>query len=138
MIPLSMVLQAYTPQIDLGDWQIVVFVNRRGWGRILVERYHSSEKASQPLESNDQILRIDTGIRAFLRQMPVLAAALQEIQAADMSDEEVIRAVFQVLASVYRATPERERLDAGDEIQLEYEFADFLEQRERAVLMALG
>lgn len=88
MIPLSMVLQAYTPQIDLGDWQIVVFVNRR-WGRILVERFHSSEKASQPLENSDQVLRIDTGIRAFLRQMPVLAAALEEIQAADMSDEEV-------------------------------------------------
>lgn len=137
MIPLSMALQAYTPQIHLGDWQIVVFVNRK-WGRILVERFHSSEKACQPMENSDQILRIDTGIRAFLRQMPLLATALQEIQAADMSDAEVIRAVFQVLASVYRAAPQREPLNADDESRLGDEFADFLEQRERVALMALG
>lgn len=135
MIPLSMVLQAYTPQTHLGDWQIVVFVNRR-WGRILVERFHSSEKACQPMENSDQVLRIDTGIRAFLRQMPVLAAALGDIQAADMSDEEVIRAVFLVLASVYQAAPDR--LDADAESRLECECANFLEQRERAALMALA
>lgn len=138
MMPLPLVVQAYTPQIDFGDWQIVVFVNR-GRGRLLVERWHSSEKTCHPLENSGQVLRINTGIRAFRRQMPVLAAALEEIQAADLSDEAVVHAVFEVLASVYKATPEREELDgADDESPRGVEFAAFFQRGEWAALAALG
>lgn len=136
MIQLPMVLQAYTPQLHLGDWQIVVFVNRRR-GRISVERWHSSEKTFHPMESSGQLLRINTGIRAFRRQMPVLATALEKIEVAHLSDEEVVRAVFRVLASVYTAAPERDQLCVGDDSPLESEFAEFLENREKAALMAL-
>lgn len=136
MIQLPMVLQAYTPQIHLGDWQIVVFVNRRR-ERITVERWHSSEKAYYPMESSGQVLRINTGIRAFRRQMPVLAAALEKIQVADQSDEAIIRAVFRVLASVYKLGPEQDQLCVGDESPLGGEFSDFLQFREKAALMAL-
>jgi len=131
-------LQVYTPQIDLGDWQIVVFVDR--WReRFLVERWHSSEKACHPLENSGQVLRINTGIRAFRRQMPVLATALEEIRATDLSDEEIVHAVFEVLASVYKAAPEREELAGADDESLRgAEFAAFFQHRERAALAALG
>lgn len=137
MIHQPMVLQAYTPQIHLGDWQIVVFVNRRR-NRISVERWHSSEKAFHPMEGSGQILRINTGIRAFRRQMPILAIALEKIDATDKSDAEIVEAVFKVLATVYGAAPEHERASVGDDHLPEEEFADFLEHRKQAALMALN
>lgn len=137
-MPLPLVLQAYTPTIDFGDWQIVVFVNHRR-GRLLVERWHSSEKTCHPLENSAQVLRINTGICAFRRQMPVLATALDEVRAADLSDEEMVRAIFAVLASVYKAAPERAELDGADDESLRgAEFAAFFQHRERAALAALG
>lgn len=126
-----MILQAYTPQIHLGDWQIVVFVNRRRH-RISVERWHSSQKAS-PLENNGQSLRIETGIRAFRRQMPVLAVALEKIEVADKSDAEIIEAVFQTLAEIYGQGSEQEGAAPGED-----DFADFLKHRKQAALMALS
>lgn len=137
MIQLPMVLQAYTPQIHLGDWQIVVFVNRRR-RRISVERWHSSEKAFHPMESGGQVLRINTGIRAFRRQMPVLASALENIDVGGLGDEAIIDAVFQVLGSVYKVAPQQERICAGSEPILDVEFDDFLEHRKRAALLALN
>lgn len=105
----------------------------------MVERWHSSEETCHPLESSRQVLRINTGIRAFRRQMPVLAAALEEIQAADLGDEEIIHAVFEVLASVYKAAPECEGLNGADgESPREAEFAEFFQHRESAALAALG
>lgn len=136
MIQLPMVLQAYTPQIYLGDWQIVIFVNRRR-GKILVERWHSSEKSFHPMEGSGQVLRITTGIRAFRRQMPVLATALEKVQVADLSDEQIVRAVFRVLASVYKAVPERDELCIGDDSLCEAEFTEFLQEQEKAALLAL-
>lgn len=136
MIQQPMVLQAYTPQLHLGDWQIVVFVHRRR-NRISVERWHSSEKAYHPLESTGQVLRINTGIRAFRRQMPVLAGALDELDTAGMGEEQIVDAVFQVLADLYRGTPEAEHAGYGEERLSEQEFAEFLEERRQDALAAL-
>jgi hypothetical protein len=136
MIHTPMVLQAYTPQIHLGDWQIVVFVNRRR-NRISVERWHSSEKAFHPMESGGQMLRIDTGIRAFRRQMPVLAMALEKIAVADKSDAQIIDDVFRVLAAVYSVAPASERVAVGEDPLPADDFAEFLEHRKHAALMAL-
>lgn len=136
MIQLPMVLQAYTPQLHLGDWQIVVFVNRRR-NRLSVERWHSSEKANQAMENTGQALRINTGIRAFRRQMPVLATALDKINTSGMNDEQLVETVFQVLASVYRAAPTAEHAGFGDEHLSDQEFADFLEERKQEALAAL-
>lgn len=132
-----MVLQAYTPQIHLGDWQIVVFVNRRR-NRLSVERWHSSQKDCHPTESGGQLLRINTGIRAFRRQMPVLAEALERIGVAERSDAEIIDAVFEALAEVYRVAPEQDRAAVDDGQLGEDEFADFLAHRKQAALMALN
>ena len=138
MIHTAMVLQPYTPQIHLGDWQIVVFVNRRR-NRVSVERRHSSEKESfDRSESGGESLRINTGIRAFRRQMPVLAVALEKIDTTDKADAEIIEAVFQLLATVYRAAPEHDRIAGGDEHLAAEEFGEFLEYRKRAALMALS
>ncbi|MBS1188698.1 MAG: hypothetical protein H6R10_490 [Rhodocyclaceae bacterium] len=136
MIQLPLVLQAYTPQLHLGDWQIVVFVNRRR-NRISVERWHSSEKAHYPLEETGQMLRIDTGIRAFRRQMPVLANALDEIDMAGMDDEQIIHAIFRALANLYRAAPQDDQVGFGGEGLTEREFADFLEEKKQEALAAL-
>ncbi len=137
MIPLPMALQAYSPQIELGDWQIVVFVDRRR-GRLLLERWHSSERNSYPMADGGQVLRIDTGIRAFRRQMPVLAAALEAVPAAGMGDAEVIHAVFEILASVYKAAPGQEEPGSDGESLPQSDCADFFVHRERAALAALG
>lgn len=136
MIQQPMVLQAYTPQIHLGDWQIVVFVNRKR-NRISVERWHSSEKAFHPMESTGQILRINTGIRAFRRQMPILASALEQIDTANMEVAEIIAAVFQVLSTVYRVDPEHQH-HAGDVEVLDGDFSDFLQSRRQAALAAIN
>lgn len=137
MIQLPMVLQAYTPQIHLGDWQIVVFVNRRR-NRISVERWHSSEKACHPLETSGQVLRIDTGIRAFRRQMPVLADALEQIATHDKTDTQIVEAVFAMLASVYRGSSEEEKAGYGADAPGDEEFGDFLEGRKREALRRLN
>lgn len=137
MLHTPMVLQAYTPQIHLGDWQIVVFVNRKR-NRISVERWHSSERSLHPMETSGQLLRINTGIRAFRRQMPVLAVALEKIDATDKTDAEIIEAVFRVLATVYSAAPGHDRISIGDGHLPEEEFADFLEHKKHAALMALN
>lgn len=136
MIQQPMVLQAYTPQLHLGDWQIVVFVHRRR-NRITVERWHSSEKAYHPLETTGQVLRINTGIRAFRRQMPVLAAALEELDTAGMTEEQVVSAVFRVLANLYKAGPESEHMGFDGERLSEQDFIDFLEDRKQEVLESL-
>lgn len=136
MIQLPMLLQAYSPGIHLGDWQIVVFVNRRR-KRIVVERWHSSEKHGHPQDNPQELLRIDTGIRAFRRQMPVLAAALDTVDSCGMSDEEIVEAVFRVLASVYQAAPERDELLPGDHSPTDGELADFIEWRKQCALAAL-
>lgn len=136
MIQLPLVLQAYTPQLHLGDWQIVVFVNRRRH-RVSVERWHSSEKNGHPMEGSE-VLRINTGIRAFRRQMPVLASALEEIDTSSMSGEQIVEAVFQVLAQVYEAVPEQDLVCVGDERFLHGEFADFLHDRKQAALASLA
>lgn len=136
MIHQSMVLQAYTPQLQLGDWQIVVFVHRRR-NRITVERWHSSEKAYHPMESTGQVLRINTGIRAFRRQMPVLAGALDELNTVGMTEEQVVEAVFQVLAKLYRVGPESEHIGFDDQRLSEQDFIDFLEDRKQEALDAL-
>lgn len=136
MIQQPMVFQAYTPQLHLGDWQIVVFVHRRR-NRISVERWHSSEKAYHPLESTGQVLRIDTGIRAFRRQMPVLAGALDGLDTAGLGEEQIVDAVFQVLADLYRGTHEAEHAGYGEERLSEQEFAEFLEDRRQIALAAL-
>lgn len=135
--PITMVLQAYTPQIHLGDWQIVIFVNRRR-NRISVERWHSSERAYHPMEASGHVLRINTGIRAFRRQMPILAVALEKIDTLDKTDAEIIEAVFQVLATVYKAASEQNRVCVGNEHFPTGEFTDFLAYRKRAALMALN
>lgn len=137
MIQQSMVLQAYTPQLQLGDWQIVVFVHRRR-NRISVERWHSSEQAFHPQETTGQVLRINTGIRAFRRQMPILAGALDEIDTAGMSEELIVESVFRVLADLYRGTPDREHAGYGEEPLSEQEFVDFLEERKQEALAALN
>lgn len=136
MIQLPMVFQAYTPQLHLGDWQIVVFVNRRR-NRISVERWHSSEKAYHPLETSGQVLRINTGIRAFRRQMPILAAALDEIDTAGLGEGQIIEAVFQVLAQVYQAGPAVDHLSLADEHLSAGDFIDFLEERKQEALAAV-
>lgn len=137
MIQLPMVLQAYTPQLHLGDWQIVVFVNRRR-NRISVERWHSSEKNGHPMEGSGEILRINTGIRAFRRQMPVLASAMEEIHIGGMAGEQIVEAVFEMLAKVYEAVPEQDLVCIGDERLLHYEFADFLQDRKQEALAGLA
>lgn len=137
MIQPSMVLQAYTPQLHLGDWQLVVFVNRRR-NKISVERWHSSEKAYHPQENTGQVLRIATGIRAFRRQMPILAGALDELDTAGMTQEQIVGAVFQVLANLYRAAPEAEHIGFGDERLSDQGFAEFLEDRKQDALAALS
>lgn len=137
MIQQSMVLQAYTPQLHLGDWQIVVFVNRRR-NRISVERWHSSEKAYHPQETTGQVLRINTGIRAFRRQMPILAGALDELDTAGMMEEQIVDAVFKVLERLYRASPDAEHIGFGGERLSEQEFAEFLEDRKHDALAALS
>ena len=138
MDPLPLTLQAYRPQIPFGDWQLVILADGKR-NIVAVERWHSSEKTCHPLENCGQLLRINTGIRAFRRQMPILAAALEEIPAADLSNEEIVHAVFEVLASVYKTVPEREGLDgADDESPRGAEFAKFFQYRERAALAALG
>lgn len=136
MIHQSMVLQAYTPQLHLGDWQLVVFVNRRR-SRISVERWHSSEKGFHPQEATGQVLRINTGIRAFRRQMPVLASAMDELDTAGMTEEQIVGAVFQVISRLYRASPEAEHIGFGGERLSDQEFAEFLEDRKQDALDAL-
>lgn len=136
MIQQPMVLQAYTPQLHLGDWQIVVFVHRRR-NRITVERWHSSEKAYHPMETTGQVLRINTGIRAFRRQMPVLAAALEELDTAGMTDEQVVSAVFRVFGNLYKAGPDAEHLGFEGERLSERDFIDFLEDRKQEALDSL-
>lgn len=137
MIQPSMVLQAYTPQLHLGDWQIVVFVNRRR-NKISVERWHSSEQAYHPQESTGQVLRINTGIRAFRRQMPILAGALDELDTAGMTEEQIVGAVFRVMSSLYRAAPESEHIGYGEERLAGQGFAEFLEDRKQDALAALN
>lgn len=137
MIQLPMLLQAYSPSIHLGDWQIVVFVNRRR-KRIVVERWHSSEQGWHDPIDGHELLRIDTGIRAFRRQMPVLANALESVEMAGLGDEEIVEAVFKVLASVYRAAPEPDELLPGDHSPTDTDFAEFLEYRKQRALAALN
>jgi hypothetical protein len=136
MIQQTMVLQAYTPQLHLGDWQIVVFVHRRR-NRITVERWHSSEKPYHPLETTGQVLRINTGIRAFRRQMPVLAFALEKLDTAGMTEEQVVEAVFQVLEGLYKVGPASEHMGFDGERLSEQDFLDFLEDRKQEALEAL-
>jgi hypothetical protein len=90
------------------------------------------------MESTRQLLRINTGIRAFRRQMPVLAVALEKIDTVDKNDAEIIEAVFQALATVYSAVPEHDRVSIGEDRVAGEEFADFLEHRKQAALMTLN
>lgn len=127
MIQQSMVLQEYTPQIHLGDWQLLVLVNRRR-NRLTVERCHSSEEAGYPLETpGAEYLRIDTGIRAFRRQMPVVASALEKIDPTAMTDAQIVEAVFQALIRLYAGKADQ---DASREVE-------FLEERRLEALDAL-
>lgn len=134
MNPFPLVLQAYTPQIHLGDWQIVIFVNRKR-NLLSVERWHSSERPYERKEIRDQALRIQTGIRAFRRQMPYLAGALESVAVDSSPDEEIVETVFRILADVYGPDPmpigTDERIEAGD-------LAEFLEERKREALAALN
>jgi len=137
MIQLPMVIQPYAPQLHLGDWQIVVFANRRR-NRLSVERWHSSEKPYHVMEGTGQVLRIDTGIRAFRRQMPVLASALDEIDTNGMVDADIVEAVFRVLARVYQGVPAGEHGSAGEEHLSDQEFSDFLEERKQIALAGIS
>lgn len=123
MLTQCMVLEAYTPQLHLGDWQIVICVNRRK-NLIAIERRHSSESELETAAGADQTIRIKTGIRAFRRQMPILANAMDNVSLLGLSVEEVVEAVFEVLAVVYQGA--------------EVDFADFLQQRKLEVLVTLS
>jgi hypothetical protein len=130
MNPLPLIFQAYTPQIQLGDWQIVITVYRKR-NVIAVERWHSSEQPYERQEIRDQSLRIETGIRAFRQQMPVLANALESAAIDGLAEDDIIESVFKVLADIYAPEPETTGTD---------DFTEFLEERKRearAVLSAV-
>lgn len=133
---LPLPLEAYSPRIHLGDWQIVVFVDRRR-GRISVQRRHSSENNGQPIDKAGDVLRIDTGIRAFRRHMPVLAAILENIEVDGLSDAKIVQSVFRGLATLYKAVPEHSPVWSDEAPSLTGEFADFFQHHENAVLTTL-
>lgn len=135
MNPLPLVLQAYTPQIHLGDWQIVISVNRKR-NIVSVERWHSSEQPYERKEMHDQVIRLETGIRAFRRQMPVLAGALEKVAVDGLSEPEIVESVFKVLANMYAAAPDA--LSKGEDAVAKGNFADFIEERKRDALAQLN
>ena len=125
-----LVLRAYTPRSHPGDWQIVISVNRKR-SAFSVESWHSSERPDERQEPHGEGLRIETGIRAFRRQMPVLSAALDLIDIAPLSDEEIVEAIFGMLAEGYGPA----LAGAGDHFT-QGDLADFFDKRKRKALAA--
>ncbi len=133
MDALPLALEAYAPQLPFGDWQIVVFVDRKRQ-LIWVARWHSSKPGNEMRQTSDPVIRLNTGIRAFCRHLPLLAERLAQVAVGSLSEVEIVHAVFEVLASAYEAAP-----DGADSESLRgNEFVDFFRRQERAALSALA
>lgn len=132
----SLLFEAYTPQLPLGDWQIIISVNLRK-GRIAVERWHSSEPEVMQSLPLDHKVRIRTGIRAFRRQMPILAANLDKLDLIGRSVAEAIEAVFGQLATIYGGSLGAVQFINGAQGDTGTDLTDFLLQKKEEVLSEL-
>lgn len=133
----SMLFESYCPQLPLGDWQIVLSV-RLEKGRIAVERRHSSDPDSGRSQCLDKLLYIETGIRAFRRQMPILQSALEKIDITGLTLEEVVQAVFDALSDLYGGSCGPIQFINGPQCDTGTELTDFLRQRKLKTLSDLG
>lgn len=133
----SLLFEAFTPQLPLGDWQIVVAVHS-GKGRIAVERWHSSDEREGRCHHHQRKLYIPTGIRAFRRQMPILAGALENIEIAGQEAEQVVVAVFDTLSRIYGASCAAVQFINGGQDDSGTELSDFLSRKKQQALRDLG